>query len=1363
MVTIRSVNEIILNLIDYFKLTQPELDTKPGTVARDLFIDAPSAQLSLLYDELAGISNKQSLRLVVGSDLDKLAKNFSITRKQSTPANGVALLTFSNVNATININQGDTVISNNGYSFAITSGVAILPSSINFYRSVATKYRDQLDLVGISDQYAVEVTVIATTPGNAGNIGKYGLNRTTISGVSNVTNINSFTGGTDQETDAAFRNRVLSAFSGSSVGTTLGYQNAALNVVGVQDAQVIEPGDPLMTRDGTITVTSADGTKTIISEGTGGKVDIAILGNTLQQAINSYIYKDKSNNNDPTDSKNNLVLGQIEGDENKTINRKRIDNLKSGELPQQPVSQVLQVTGSVSGANFVEKSVDQYGRITGNYEIIKDEGVYGGSPWGFDTFHWISNKISLYPDERVKNQFNGQDPTTFTGVLDIPNVQQNISITNEDSDVTTDRSIIQLLHTPVTNVTRVFNVNTGERYVITNQNVDATGVYNTTGRIQISGNTLPVQTDVLQVDYSWIVSYDQYSDYDGLVNTSNIRTVTDSIDWGYASIVRNEVINFTKDTGTNFFIGTAAHPISTVVSANQFTEVDGVVTKITSGLFVDRYSITISNLPVITTTVNSVKIKNTNIEQYNTDQNNGSFTSVPTVVGINILYTTTIILPTDTVVANGDRVTVYLNNVDVFHATASVGSVTNNQITIPASNIDTTATNIILEVSYIASVADLFNSAIVSLPASRSGNGYLLSNNNGFNNVSPVNIARRESQIVQKNLSNEFYVDIGLPVLDYSLSASQVITIVRLSDGAELWNSDNQGTIIANNAGNYQLILTGYNTPAISDRVLVIYYANDIRRFQPFTYQNILISYRIDTLLKDFFTNRFYVPLNSFVTESNVSFIVQEPNTDIALFTVTDGYLTNNGSTASLTSSTVNFSTLDDLLNKKVKISGSAVQNDGLYDIISYDLVTNTMVITNSLQKINTNQVSIVRLADGQEVWNTAGTIDVANNRLYLPVGANALENDKVYTSIFNYSNLKQALTRLAVNVTDQVLNTGTFSVSGTTITKATDVVFTATNTGLQLNLAEAMRKALKISSTASIPSTLRLARIAKLEKVTTVSNNNDEVVSVLTTYDLQNTTIKNNLLYGDDFLANPNLGNLDFILPNTENNTLNTDIVNLPRQGDKLRVTFYYVNDNDSENLSYTRNGLLYTNKKFAFINKAFISSGFKSSQSARVTLTSFTQPNLGARYRASYDYLAPQQNERIVITYNFNKLIQDVTVSIENTRPINADVLVKAAIEIPLDLTMNVVIADAYKSSTTNILQNLRDSLISEMTSTNLGDVIDQVTLINVAQGITGIARARILYFNKTGSAGQVLSIQAQRNEYFVPNNIIINTETR
>jgi len=186
MVTIRSSNEIILSLIDYFRLNQPNLDTKPGAVARDLAIDAPANQIALLYDELSKVSTQQSLRLVVGSDLDKLARNFGLSRKTATPSAGIAILTFSSIVGVTNVNKGDVVIANNGVSFAVLTGIAVNPAQTNFYRSIATKYSANFAFVGITDQYAVEVSVQATTSGTIGNIGQYSINRTSIVGVSNV-------------------------------------------------------------------------------------------------------------------------------------------------------------------------------------------------------------------------------------------------------------------------------------------------------------------------------------------------------------------------------------------------------------------------------------------------------------------------------------------------------------------------------------------------------------------------------------------------------------------------------------------------------------------------------------------------------------------------------------------------------------------------------------------------------------------------------------------------------------------------------------------------------------------------------------------------------------------------------------------------------------------------------------------------------------------------------------------------------------------------------------------------------------------------------------------------------------------------
>jgi hypothetical protein len=1351
MVTIRNANDIIQGLVDFLKLAQPNLDTKAGTVSRDLIIEAPASQISILYDELGGISNKQSLRLVSGSDLDKLAMNYGLVRKNATTSSGTALYTFSTITATININPGDTATANNGITFSVINGVSVTPANINLYKSIASKFSAQLATAGITDQYAVQVTLRANSAGSSGNIGIYSLLTVSTASISNVTNVSPFTGGTDQESDTTFRNRILSTFSGSSVGTALGYLNTALGVTGVQDAYVVQPGDPLMVRDGSIVKNGV-----VISEGTGGKVNIIIMGSNLQSNTDSYIYVDQSNNNDPTSSKNNVVLGQIAADLNKTINRKRIDDIANGQLPTQPIDAILTVSGSVSGSNFVSESIDKYGRVFGNYKLINDTGVYGGSPWGFDTFAWISNQISLFPDDRVKGQFNGQDAVTYTGLLAIPNVQQNISITNENSTVTSDRSIIQLLHTPATNVTRVYNVNTGERYVVVNQNVDNTGTYNTTGRIQISGNTLPSTNGQLQVDYTWIINYDQYSDYDGLEGTNNPRPVTNSIDWGYASEII-EKTNFSYNSSSNFFTGTVSHPISTVLTAKMFTEVNGIVSVITSGVNTGRLCVILNNLTATVSTVDSVLLKNNNAELYATAQNNGSFIVSNSIVGITLYYGVLIILPTDTTAMLNQNVSVYLNGVDTFNITGNIGSFNGTQITIPASSINPNSlamNNIILKVNYIANVPNLCSLATTSLPISRISNGFILSNNNGFNNISQANISRREFQIIQNNSSSQLYIELNLSATDYSLSANQVLSIIRLSDFKELWNSDNIGTIQVGNDGNYQIIFNGVNTPAIGNRVLIIYYATDLIRFQPFSYSNYVLSSRIDTLGTDPATGRLSLAINKYTSKTNVNFSVLIPNTDISLLSGTDGVLTAYDGYATLTSSSL-FSSLPGILNYKVRVTGFAsVFDNGLYDItaINGNIITISQILTN----ITVDQICVLRILDGQEVWNYSGAI--SGNQLLLQSGVSAVTGDSVYVIFYNFNTLRRAATRLSATTVDQIINPGVLSIFGTTLYKADNVVFTATTSGLGQDVTEAIETALSSLSVSYSINSIKVVRVMLAEKVITYSSTDNTILETTATYDVKESVVFNNLYYPNELLSNPSFAGTYIQLPSTTNNTNNA-----PVRGDKINISFYYTVDNDLETLSYTKNGTLFTNKKFALINKIYAGSGFKSSQSTRLTIATFTQPNLGSRYRAFYNYLAPQPNERIMITYNYNQIITNATFAIEASRPINADVLAYEAQEVLIDLTMNVVIDSTYllTSTAATALQTLRNQLITAMTTTKLGQNVSTVTLINVAQSVTGIDRARVLYFNVTGTSGTVISIQAANNQYLVANNIVLNTE--
>lgn len=1359
MVTIKSTNEIVLNLIDFFKVSIPDLDTKPGSVARDLFIDAPSSQIALLYDELSKISNLQSLRLVAASDLDKLSQNFGATRKVSTRSSGVGLLTFSSIPAVVSVNSGALITASSGSTFSIQNGISIDPAQSNFYKSIAVKYQNDLSFLGITDQFAVEISVQATTAGVSGNISKYALNKTTIPGVSNVTNVFPFTGGADQEDDATFRNRVLAIFSGSNVGTSLGYRNLALSDTSVSDALVIGPGDPLMTRDGTQVVTNSDGTLTVVSEGTGGKIDIVILGSRINTFTDTFIYRDKSNNNDPTNSKNDVVLGQITGDANKTITQKRIDDIKAGSLPAQPVQEILEVTGSLSGTNFLPMSTDIFGRVTGNYELVKDTGNFGGSPWGFDKFSWVNNKIS-FNEDRVKSKFNGQDNSTFSDIIDIPNVQQNISISNENSQVSSsDRSIIQLIHTPSTNVTRVFNVNTGERYTIINQNFDGTGATNITGRIQVSGNTLPASSDILQVDYTWIVSYDAFSDFDGKILKNNPRPITDSVDWGMSNVVRNERVLFTRNTTGTFYTGTAKHPISSIVSANYFNFTRGQVIASTVPNFSNRLAI---NIPAITNSMDSIEsisLSGSFREIYNTAENDGFVINNRIVVGTQIKFNTIIILPTDTIASIGEEVAITYNQVDTFNSLSATGSSSGTQITIPSGNIPVSLSQIYFDTTYIAALQDLLTAGITNFPISRAGNGYILNSSVGSINTIKTNTIKRENQTIQLNGSSQPFITLNVSSNDYNLDGYKIISVIDIVSNKEIWNLDFPGVVSIGVSGNYVLTFSGFNSPAVGDNVLAIYTAEDIRRSQPFTFTNPVYKLDLQNLLFNFTTNNFYIPIHNFIIESGITFNIIDNTSGLSIGGASDGYISSissNGAQASFNSFSFNFSNVDDILGKSIRlINTSNVNNKGIYDILSVVTATDVLIGL-PIANFTKDQISVVRIPDNKDLWTSSCSIDSVNNILNLPSNILALQGDKVAVILFGSKPIHQAPTKLTITVADQVVNSGIVTALGTTVTKVADVVFTAINTGLKQNALEAFKTFLNLNSNSTITSNNYMVRVVKVEKVSTSTSN--VVLKTLATYDVEGTSILNNSIYPNEMFLDDTLQNTEFTLPTTTNNITNTPLV-----GDKLKITFYYATDNDSENVYFTRNGTLYTNKKFAFLDQMYISSGFNSSKSTRFTISFFNQPSTGTRYTVFYDYIAPKQNERILIQYNYNKLISDITFTVENSRPINADVLVRQAKQLLVNTTLNIVIKSDFTSSAAIVIQNVKDTITGTINTNKLGDILNSSDLIAAAQAVSGVDRVRVLQFNQDGLVGQVLTLTCKEDQSFTANNVVINQETR
>lgn len=1081
MATFKSFANVVLDMLQNLRLTQPSLDTKPGSVARDLFIENQAFEISTVYDVLRELESLQSIANLSGTELVNYGANFGVEKKTGTKAVGTAVFTFRSIDTDIPINAGSIVRTRRGTAFITVSTVVARTSQINALRATATRLRQELNTANITDEFAIEVSVEAQGPGTSGNIAEFSLISHSVPSVNSVTNVSPFTGGTDAETDAAFRSRILGTFAGANIGTSLGYRSVVLALPDTIDALVVEPGDVLMTRDGTTVTTNSNGDTIISSPGTGGKVDIYIMGENRQSTTDSFVYNDVSGKQDPTDSDNDFIMGQssLTADTSLTLNSRRLATFAGADIPNQPVIDITSVSGSSSGPNFVEQFADSAGNLQGNYKLVKDtSATSGGSPFGLDKFVWTSDRIELTNESRNKGPFNGIDALAFTDVLATQGVRQDVQVTNENSSVSSNRQYITVNHKPVRTVSRVFNLTTGERYTIADQTPDDTGNINTTGRIQINGSTLPTASDVLQVDYIWIRELDKYIDFDNLDPQDRLNEAQDSVDWGFSNYIRAEDSIANLDSYGNLTVRTDL-PISRVISVNTFISETAVVVQ----------SQTNKTIQVSTPITNIFSIKDSSLtgtpEVYNTELDDGDFS--------NLLIT----LPSDTLAVAGDTVTVLYNFDDITDVDGyDSGLFINNEITLLPSTIVSSGTSV--KVDYVADYPTLIPSTnIAELPISTDG-------------------------------YNSF---VGL-------------------DG-------------------YQTVFNIFNGPTV-------------------------------------------------------------------------------------------------------------------------------------------------------------------------------------------VSNQRRSPSQLRVT-TNNIPNQGTLRIAGTTINKVTHV-FTATSSG-DISLASSIRSAEGFSSTQTIPSNISIARVVSVESVTLSTSN--EVSGVNVEHDLTNYGIKSAKWDRENAIEISGLAATSVRLASTSANTTSPVLT-----GTILRVVFYYAKANDTEDLFYSRSGLAVTDKVFGHINLVDRISGFKDSGGTVIgslTVQSFNQPTEGSNYFVDYDYLAPKENERITINYEYNQLIVDATNAIEDNRPITADVLAKAATEVELDVQVKIVISSDFLDQEATVKQDVADNITASLTASQLGTTLDASDIINNVYDVAGVDRVRIIKFNKTGVSGTKLSITAQKNEYLSSGSVTVEVETR
>jgi len=287
----KTFNQIVQNIINNIHDTMPEVDTKTGTFTRDVIINPIADEFSGLYSEMKLIELKQSVLTSTGEDLDKLAANYFITRKQSTNSYGKIRFYISNVDIDtlpeeVLIPKG-TIISTIPTIARQTIQVQTIDS---FYGN-----KEKLKLLPVDANYPffyfIELAAMSVITGSQTNVGAGELVQQTNNinpAISFVKNPFAFTDGADYEDDASLALRINLAISGANIGTKNGYLSYILKQNGVSDARVVGAGDYMMRRDGG----DVDSQGKYVT-GDGGMVDIYIRGEqrdeeTYEFPISSY-------------------------------------------------------------------------------------------------------------------------------------------------------------------------------------------------------------------------------------------------------------------------------------------------------------------------------------------------------------------------------------------------------------------------------------------------------------------------------------------------------------------------------------------------------------------------------------------------------------------------------------------------------------------------------------------------------------------------------------------------------------------------------------------------------------------------------------------------------------------------------------------------------------------------------------------------------------------------------------------------------------------------------------------------------------------------------------------------------------------
>jgi len=162
-------------------------------------------------------------------------------------------------------------------------------------------------------------------------------------------------------------------------------------------------------------------------------------------------------------------------------------------------------------------------------------------------------------------------------------------------------------------------------------------------------------------------------------------------------------------------------------------------------------------------------------------------------------------------------------------------------------------------------------------------------------------------------------------------------------------------------------------------------------------------------------------------------------------------------------------------------------------------------------------------------------------------------------------------------------------------------------------------------------------------------------------------------------------------------------------------------------------------------------------------IEVNPISQPGNGNTYYVDYDFLAPKEGERISISYNVNKLITSSTIEIERVRPVTADILIKEAEELTIDVEGTILINDNALGEAGKIVENATNSVSNLLNTSKLGTVVDYSDIIAVVAAENGVDSVNISLFNESDKTGRKAFIRALDNQTISPGTIVFEAVSR